>query len=119
MSDLKLAMIGKICLVTGATDGIGKVTARVRAEHGATVIGVGRDPAKIQATQAEIGDTPGPLDFLTAGRTVRRLRVTIRRTGYDTPEQQLRLLKRIVHDYDLARWGVWIVEGKSSGTGAS
>jgi retinol dehydrogenase 12 len=66
MSDLKEAMTGKICLVTGATDGIGKVTARVLAQHGATVIGVGRDPAKIEATRAEIGDTPGPLDFLTA-----------------------------------------------------
>jgi NAD(P)-dependent dehydrogenase (short-subunit alcohol dehydrogenase family) len=66
MSDLIPSMIGKICLVTGATDGIGKVTARVLAEHGAAVIGVGRDPAKIQATLAEIGDTPGPLDFLTA-----------------------------------------------------
>lgn len=59
-------MIGKICLVTGATDGIGKVTVRALAERGATVIGVGRDPAKIKATIAEIGDTPGSLEFLTA-----------------------------------------------------
>lgn len=59
-------MIDKICLVTGATDGIGKVTARVLAEHGATVIGVGRDPAKTAATVAEMGDTPGSLEFLTA-----------------------------------------------------
>jgi NAD(P)-dependent dehydrogenase (short-subunit alcohol dehydrogenase family) len=59
-------MIGKICLVTGATDGIGKVTARALAERGATVIGVGRDPAKIEATLAEVGSTPGSLEFLTA-----------------------------------------------------
>jgi retinol dehydrogenase-12 len=59
-------MIGKICLVTGATDGIGNVTARVLAERGATVVGVGRDPAKIKATLAEVGDTPGSLEFLTA-----------------------------------------------------
>lgn len=59
-------MIGKVCLVTGATDGVGKVTARVLAERGATVIGVGRNPAKIETTLAEIGSTPGTLEFLTA-----------------------------------------------------
>ncbi len=59
-------MNGKICLVTGATDGVGKVTARALAERGATVIGVGRDPAKIQAVLAEVGQTPGSLEFLTA-----------------------------------------------------
>jgi NAD(P)-dependent dehydrogenase (short-subunit alcohol dehydrogenase family) len=59
-------MIGKICLVTGATDGVGKVTARVLAERGATVIGVGRNPAKIEATIAEIGNTSGSLEFLKA-----------------------------------------------------
>lgn len=59
-------MKGKICLVTGATDGIGKITVRELAKAGATVIGVGRSPAKIQATIAEIGATPGALEFLTA-----------------------------------------------------
>lgn len=33
-----LPMDGKVCLVTGATSGIGLVTARVLAERGATVI---------------------------------------------------------------------------------
>ncbi len=59
-------MSGKICLVTGATDGIGKVTARVLAERGWTVIGVGRNPAKIEATLREIGKTSGSLEFMTA-----------------------------------------------------
>jgi NAD(P)-dependent dehydrogenase (short-subunit alcohol dehydrogenase family) len=59
-------MIGKICLVTGATDGIGRVTVRALAEAGATVIGVGRNPAKIEAVLAEVGDTVGSLEFLTA-----------------------------------------------------
>ena len=61
-----MSMSGKICLVTGATDGIGKVTVRALVESGATVIGVGRDPAKIKATAAEIGAAPGSLEFLTA-----------------------------------------------------
>lgn len=59
-------MIGKICLVTGATDGVGKVTALRLAQAGATVVGVGRNPEKINAVLAEVGDTPGSLEFLTA-----------------------------------------------------
>ncbi|HVO42743.1 MAG TPA: SDR family oxidoreductase [Aggregatilineales bacterium] len=59
-------MTRKICLVTGATDGVGKVTARVLAEQGATVIGVGRDAAKVETTRAEIGRTSGSLEFLMA-----------------------------------------------------
>lgn len=59
-------MMGRICLVTGATDGIGKVTARALAQAGATVVGVGRNPEKIRAVLAEIGDTAGSLEFLQA-----------------------------------------------------
>jgi NAD(P)-dependent dehydrogenase (short-subunit alcohol dehydrogenase family) len=59
-------MKGKICLVTGATDGIGKVTVRDLAKAGATVIGVGRNPEKIKATLAEIGETQGSVEFMTA-----------------------------------------------------
>lgn len=59
-------MIGKVCLVTGATDGIGKVTVRALAQAGATVIGVGRNPAKIDAALKEIGKTRGTLEFLSA-----------------------------------------------------
>jgi NAD(P)-dependent dehydrogenase (short-subunit alcohol dehydrogenase family) len=39
-------MQGKVCLVTGATSGIGLVTARELARQGARVLLVGRDPAK-------------------------------------------------------------------------
>ncbi len=59
-------MHGKICLVTGATDGVGLVTARVLAERGASVVGVGRNPAKIGAALTQIGNTAGSLEFLTA-----------------------------------------------------
>ena len=47
-------MNGKICLVTGATDGIGKVSARVLAEMGAKVIIVGRNPEKSAAVLTEL-----------------------------------------------------------------
>ena len=39
-------MEGKLCVVTGATDGIGRVTARALAERGAEVLLVGRNAAK-------------------------------------------------------------------------
>ncbi len=39
-------MQGKVCLITGATSGIGEVTARALARMGATTIIVGRNPEK-------------------------------------------------------------------------
>ena len=49
----------KICLVTGSTSGIGKVTARELANRGATVVLVSRSRAKGEATQAEIKQATG------------------------------------------------------------
>ena len=60
------AMNGKICLVTGATDGVGKVSALALAKEGAAVVAVGRDPAKIEATRREAGKNADLLDFMTA-----------------------------------------------------
>jgi NAD(P)-dependent dehydrogenase (short-subunit alcohol dehydrogenase family) len=48
------ALSGKTILITGATSGIGKVSARELARMGARVVIVGRNPQKIQATTAEI-----------------------------------------------------------------
>lgn len=45
---------GKVCLVTGATSGIGLVTARELARQGARVLVVGRNPAKCAATIEQI-----------------------------------------------------------------
>jgi retinol dehydrogenase-12 len=39
-------MIGKTCMVTGATSGIGFETALILAQRGARLIGVGRDPGR-------------------------------------------------------------------------
>ena len=47
-------MQGKVCVVTGATAGIGRVSARRLAEMGATVIVISRNPAKCDEVVAEI-----------------------------------------------------------------
>src|SRR4051794_25883826 len=52
-------MVGKTCLVTGATSGIGAATAEALARAGASVVVVGRDPARCQATVAAIRERTG------------------------------------------------------------
>src|SRR3984893_1293461 len=47
-------MQGKVCLVTGSSSGIGKVTARELAKLGATVVMICRNRARGEAAQAEI-----------------------------------------------------------------
>lgn len=55
-------MKGKACMVTGATAGIGKVTALELAKLGATVFAVGRDAQRGEATVAEIKQLSGNPD---------------------------------------------------------
>jgi NAD(P)-dependent dehydrogenase (short-subunit alcohol dehydrogenase family) len=59
-------MQNKICLVTGATDGIGFVTARELARQGATVVIVGRNPEKTAATAITLQQATGnnTVDFI-------------------------------------------------------
>src|SRR5512138_2567631 len=72
-------MNGKICLVTGGTNGIGKVTAQALAGMGATVVIVGRDAARTAALVEEIRRLSGKpnvdslLADLSSQQDVRRL----------------------------------------------
>jgi len=54
---------GKICLVTGATAGIGEATALLLARLGATVVGVGRNPSKIENSTQMIKEKSGNPDI--------------------------------------------------------
>ncbi|MFQ5822271.1 MAG: SDR family NAD(P)-dependent oxidoreductase, partial [Candidatus Heimdallarchaeota archaeon] len=55
-------------MVTGATSGIGKVTAQVLAQQGATVIVVGRNPEKGATTVSQIKQQTGnpAVEFIVA-----------------------------------------------------
>ncbi|MDE0100342.1 MAG: SDR family oxidoreductase [Truepera sp.] len=72
-------MEGKLVLITGATSGIGEVTARVLAEQGAQVVFTARDRAKAERVRCEIRTAAGHdrVEFLmgdfSSQRQIRRL----------------------------------------------
>jgi len=59
MAHTEQSMTGKICLVTGATSGIGKATAMGLARQGATVIAAGRNREKCEYTVKQIQSATG------------------------------------------------------------
>jgi NAD(P)-dependent dehydrogenase (short-subunit alcohol dehydrogenase family) len=67
-TDPEKPMSGKVCLVTGATAGIGEVTARELARLGAAVVVVGRSRPKCEETVRQIQQQTGSsaVDFLVA-----------------------------------------------------
>ena len=62
------SMDGKVCVVTGATAGIGLVTARELARQGARVLGVGRSPERCAEAARQIRQEvgTGEIDYLIA-----------------------------------------------------
>src|SRR5262245_49989506 len=72
MTGQDTSMSGKICLVTGATAGIGEVTARELARRGAHVVLVGRSRERCEATVTTIlRETSSPsVEFLVADLSV-------------------------------------------------
>ena len=73
MADQSNLMSDKVCMVTGATSGIGKVTAQELAHLGATVIIVGRNPEK----GAEVVDqikhqTESTIEFMKADLSIQQ-----------------------------------------------
>ncbi|MFV8817091.1 YciK family oxidoreductase [Haliea sp. E17] len=58
------ALLGKVIMVTGAGDGIGRAAALAYAAHGATVILLGRTEAKLEAVYDAIEQAGGPVPAL-------------------------------------------------------
>jgi len=52
-------MTGRVCLVTGASDGHGRAVARALARQGADLVLLGRNPEKCRRVQAEIAAESG------------------------------------------------------------
>ncbi len=79
------ALHDHICLVTGATSGIGQVTAQALAQQGATVLVVGRNPERGAATVDRITRQTGnpAVELLVADLSVqsevRQLAATVQR----------------------------------------
>jgi retinol dehydrogenase 14 len=65
---MKRGMGEKVCLITGATSGIGKATAMGMAEMGANVVMVGRDRGRGETVMAEIkeGSANPSVDLMLA-----------------------------------------------------
>lgn len=67
MTEAQQNMDGKLCLVTGASSGIGRITAQELAKMGAEVVMVGRNEEKTKSAAAEIqASTGNKPDYLLA-----------------------------------------------------
>lgn len=64
---MDLDLDGRVCVVTGASRGIGLATARLLADEGARVLVVGRDAARAQEAAAQVGGEALALDVTDAG----------------------------------------------------
>lgn len=53
---MKKTLDGKVVIVTGATSGIGKACVRVFGMAGAAILAMGRDQAKLEALEEELGE---------------------------------------------------------------
>ncbi len=100
-------MNGKICIVTGATSGMGHATARALAQRSATVIIVGRNSEKSAATVNRIQQQTGnqAIEFMVADLSSQK---DIRRLAQQFKDKYPRL------DVLVNNAGAWITKRQES-----
>ena len=59
-------MQGKVCIITGASSGIGRAAARLFTENGASVIALGRNEKELKSLQDEVQTQNGTLKIQLA-----------------------------------------------------
>lgn len=59
-------MQGKVCLITGASSGIGRAAARLFTENGASVVALGRNERELKALRDEVQTAQGTLKIQLA-----------------------------------------------------
>jgi NAD(P)-dependent dehydrogenase (short-subunit alcohol dehydrogenase family) len=77
---------GKVAIVTGASSGIGRATAALLAERGATVALAARDAGRLEQLAAEIAEAGGeafavPTDVTDADARARLIAAVVERAG--------------------------------------
>ena len=65
MSSLSVDLTGKVAIVTGASQGIGRVCAVELGRNGATVICVARNAEKLNETVNEITEAGGSAEAMS------------------------------------------------------
>ncbi len=74
-------LAGTVCLVTGATGGIGRATARALSAHGASLVLSGRDERRLEDVARETGGSALPADLAHAGAGSGLARGAVEATG--------------------------------------
>lgn len=78
--------MSKVVVITGATAGVGRATARLFAQHGAKISLLARDPARLAETKRDVEDLGGqalcfPLDVVDAAKVEEAAKETEKRFG--------------------------------------
>ncbi|MFL6164430.1 MAG: SDR family NAD(P)-dependent oxidoreductase [Jatrophihabitantaceae bacterium] len=76
-----MRIAGSVILVTGASRGIGRATAELLAERGATVVLTGRDEPALAALAGRLGGSYLAIDLTSAGSADRLVEHTLERHG--------------------------------------